>query len=77
MKKQNKQSGKIRYAVVGLGHIAQNAILPGFVHARKKLGFNGADFRRSHQAAPIVQGIRGGRLLRLQRLCRLSAERPH
>jgi predicted dehydrogenase len=24
---------KIRYAVVGLGHIAQNAILPGFLHA--------------------------------------------
>ena len=28
-------SGKIRYAVVGLGHIAQNAILPAFEHARK------------------------------------------
>jgi glucose-fructose oxidoreductase len=26
-------SGKIRYAVVGLGHIAQNAILPAFDHA--------------------------------------------
>ena len=26
---------KIRYAVVGLGHIAQNAILPAFVHARE------------------------------------------
>lgn len=28
-------SDKIRYAVVGLGHIAQNAILPAFVHARE------------------------------------------
>jgi predicted dehydrogenase len=35
MKKTTKHSGKIRYAVVGLGHIAQNAILPGFFHARK------------------------------------------
>jgi predicted dehydrogenase len=26
---------RIRYAVVGLGHIAQVAILPGFAHARK------------------------------------------
>jgi glucose-fructose oxidoreductase len=25
----------IRYAVVGLGHIAQNAVLPAFAHARK------------------------------------------
>src|ERR1700743_328783 len=25
---------KVRYAVVGLGHIAQNAILPAFEHAR-------------------------------------------
>jgi glucose-fructose oxidoreductase len=28
-------AGKIRYAVVGLGHIAQNAILPAFAHAGK------------------------------------------
>jgi predicted dehydrogenase len=28
-------TGKIRYAVVGLGHIAQNAILPAFAHAGK------------------------------------------
>lgn len=26
---------KIRYAIVGLGHIAQEAVLPGFKHARK------------------------------------------
>ncbi|HEY5298037.1 MAG TPA: Gfo/Idh/MocA family oxidoreductase [Verrucomicrobiae bacterium] len=26
---------KIRYAVIGLGHIAQNAVLPAFVHAQK------------------------------------------
>ena len=37
MKNGEKKShaGKIRYAVVGLGHIAQNAILPAFVHAQK------------------------------------------
>jgi predicted dehydrogenase len=37
MKNGKKQlhAGKIRYAVVGLGHIAQNAILPAFVHAQK------------------------------------------
>lgn len=35
-KSRNKSSsGNIRYAVVGLGHIAQVAILPGFKHARK------------------------------------------
>ncbi len=26
---------RVRYAVVGLGHIAQNAVLPAFAHARK------------------------------------------
>ncbi|HEU6448102.1 MAG TPA: Gfo/Idh/MocA family oxidoreductase [Verrucomicrobiae bacterium] len=36
MKKRYQQHvGKIRYAVVGLGHIAQNAILPAFEHAAK------------------------------------------
>ena len=29
---------RIRYAVVGLGHIAQVAVLPGFAHARELLG---------------------------------------
>ena len=35
-KQQQKQSGerKIRYAVVGLGHIAQVAVLPAFAHAQ-------------------------------------------
>lgn len=37
-KTRNKSSsGRVRYAVVGLGHIAQVAILPGFAHARKSL----------------------------------------
>jgi glucose-fructose oxidoreductase len=31
----NNHQAKIRYAVVGLGHIAQNAILPAFAHAQK------------------------------------------
>src|SRR5882724_9632170 len=30
-----QSSRKIRYAVVGLGHIAQMAVLPAFAHARK------------------------------------------
>ena len=30
----SKNGGKIRYAVVGLGHIAQAAVLPAFAHAR-------------------------------------------
>src|SRR5262247_4033890 len=28
-------SGPVRYAVVGLGHIAQVAVLPAFAHARR------------------------------------------
>ncbi|MGB5053211.1 MAG: hypothetical protein WBO24_02330 [Nitrospirales bacterium] len=28
-------SGKIRYAVAGLGYIAQIAVLPAFAHAKK------------------------------------------
>jgi predicted dehydrogenase len=31
----NKKTGKVRYAVVGLGHIAQVAVLPAFAHARQ------------------------------------------
>lgn len=31
----HEHKGKIRYAVVGLGHIAQNAILPAFTNAKK------------------------------------------
>lgn len=29
-----RTAGKVRYAVVGLGHIAQAAVLPGFAHAK-------------------------------------------
>src|SRR5438105_3373808 len=29
------ESSKVRYAVVGLGYISQNAVLPAFDHARK------------------------------------------
>jgi hypothetical protein len=32
---QDKRTSKIRYAVVGLGHIAQVAVLPAFAHARR------------------------------------------
>ena len=32
---RNGSDDKIRYAVVGLGHIAQHAVLPAFAHARE------------------------------------------
>lgn len=37
------QSGKrpVRYAIVGLGHIAQVAMLPAFAHARRIVGSKG------------------------------------
>jgi predicted dehydrogenase len=35
MARQQKQNRKIRYAVVGLGHIAQVAMLPAFAHAKR------------------------------------------
>src|SRR5437868_5197276 len=34
-KASKKDDKRIRYAVVGLGHIAQNAILPAFLHAKE------------------------------------------
>ena len=33
--RSQRRSKKIRYAVVGLGHIAQKAVLPAFAHARR------------------------------------------
>lgn len=33
--RRRRQRRKVRYAVVGLGHIAQVAVLPAFAHARK------------------------------------------
>ena len=30
-----KRRGVVRYAVVGLGHIAQVAVLPAFAHAKR------------------------------------------
>lgn len=35
MPNTNPRTRKIRYAVVGLGHIAQRAVLPAFAHARR------------------------------------------
>ncbi|MEO6462511.1 MAG: Gfo/Idh/MocA family oxidoreductase, partial [Candidatus Eisenbacteria bacterium] len=34
-KRAPRPSRKVRYAVVGLGHIAQNAVLPAFEHASR------------------------------------------
>ena len=33
-------NGKVRYAVVGLGYIAQVAVLPAFKHASKNSSFS-------------------------------------
>jgi glucose-fructose oxidoreductase len=35
-KPRRRRSKKIRYAVVGLGHIAQNAVLPAFANAKRQ-----------------------------------------
>lgn len=35
MPRASRSSAKVRYAVVGLGHIAQVAVLPAFAHARE------------------------------------------
>src|SRR5262245_33821242 len=35
MKKKSREQRKIRYAVVGLGYIAQAAVLPAFANARE------------------------------------------
>jgi predicted dehydrogenase len=35
MATRKEDKGPVRYAVVGLGYIAQTAILPAFAHARK------------------------------------------
>jgi len=32
MKNKKRNAGKVRYAVVGLGHLAQVAVLPAFAH---------------------------------------------
>ena len=32
---KNGESSRVRYAVVGLGYIAQSAVLPAFAHARR------------------------------------------
>ena len=34
-KESNDESGRIRYAVIGLGWIAQSAVLPAFAGARR------------------------------------------
>ena len=34
-RKQGETNGRVRYAVVGLGHIAQVAVLPAFAHAKQ------------------------------------------
>ena len=47
------QHGRVRYAVVGLGHIAQVAVLPAFAHAR----------RNSHLAALVSDDPRKRRIL--------------
>ena len=47
----NNEKGPIRYAVVGLGHIAQTAVLPGFMHASnaKLAAFVSGDSAKLHE----------------------------
>jgi len=44
--------GPVRYAVVGLGHIAQVAVLPAFAHARRNSRLVTAC--DEHRAKPII-----------------------
>jgi glucose-fructose oxidoreductase len=48
----NKRTHKIRYAVVGLGHIAQVAVLPAFAHAARNSALTALV---SHDAAKLRQ----------------------
>ena len=45
----NTNGQKIRYAVVGLGHIAQVAVLPAFAHARRNSTRDCTGFQRSRK----------------------------
>jgi predicted dehydrogenase len=42
----DKNRQKIRYAVVGLGHIAQIAVLPAFAHARRNSALTATGIQR-------------------------------
>lgn len=61
--KLNHSTQRVRYAVIGLGHIAQSAVLPAFKHARNSV------------LAALVSGDTKklkalGRRYRVRRLCR-------
>ena len=51
---------KVRYAVVGLGHIAQIAVLPAFAHARRNSSADGPRERRLDEAPDLARryGVR-------------------
>jgi len=50
-KAKDKDSQKIRYAVVGLGHLAQVAVLPAFENAaNSELANDTRNWRRSSRA---------------------------
>jgi glucose-fructose oxidoreductase len=55
-----RRSGPIRYAVVGLGHIAQAAVLPAFGHARRnsRLAALVSDDARKLEALGKQYGVR-------------------
>src|SRR3989442_395182 len=55
MKKGTKPSRKIRYAVVGLGHIAQVAVLPAFRTARNAELVQDVD-PENVRVMPVAQG---------------------
>ena len=49
---------EVRYAVVGLGYIAQVAVLPAFEHARRKLAPGRAGLRRPRKAQELSKKYR-------------------
>jgi hypothetical protein len=50
----SKNSGKIRYAVVGLGHIAQVAVLPAFAHARSNSQLTALVSTKAKKSGPTL-----------------------
>ena len=63
-----RRSKAIRYGVVGLGHIAQVAMLPAFAHARRNSRLTALVSDDPRQAQSSVQEIPGRRHLLIRRL---------
>ena len=64
----------IRYAVVGLGHIAQIAVLPAFAHARRNSQLVAVVSGDPDQATRNRETLRARADLQLRRVRRVSAK---